>query len=231
MPKCEECNRDFATQEGLEQHNKDKHGAAQSVDRHELKQLKKQQKLATQLEESKKLKSSRRIKTIAMVLGVSFVLAAVVYAVVFVFPNQVITPLGGNNTAGTNDNLLSYNLKSHSGGLALHIHPHIDIEINGEKQLIPTNIGISPAGMRVIHTHETDGKLHIESPTPHQFVLKDFFLIWGKTFSSTCIFEHCVDETHELKVYLNDEEQTDIENVPLKDLDMVKIVYSEKPAV
>ena len=228
MPKCDQCDREFATQEGLEQHNKDKHGAAQSVDRHEMKKLKKQQKLVQQAEENKKLKSGRRMKTVAMIVGVSFVLAAVVYAVVFVFPKEAIS-LDGNNTAGQDhNNLLSYNLKSHSGGLSLHIHPHIEIEINGETQAIPANIGISPAGMRVIHTHETDGKLHIESPTPHQFVLKDFFLIWGKNFDETCIFENCIDETHELIVLLNDVEQSDIENVPLKDLDRVKIVYSEK---
>ncbi len=229
MPKCDICNREFATAEGLEQHNRDKH-AAQSLDRHELKKQKKQQRLMEQAEENKKLKSGKRMKMIAMVLGISFVLAAVVYAVVFIFPNQgTIAQPGGELVAGSMDNsLFNFNLKQHSGSLSLHIHPQVEIEINGEKQLIPVNIGISPQGMRVIHTHESDGKLHVESPYPHQFVLADFFAIWNKTFSSTCIFEYCTDENHTLTVFVNDVESNEYGNIPLYDLDRIKIVYSEK---
>ena len=64
--------------------------------------------------------------------------------------------------------------------VALHIHPFLKIEILGEKQVISTDIGVSEKGMRVIHTHDTTGKLHIEAPYPHKFYLRDFFYYLGQ---------------------------------------------------
>jgi hypothetical protein len=75
------------------------------------------------------------------------------------------------------------------GSFAMHIHPFVTITINGVKQTIPTNIGISPDGntFHEIHTHDTTGKLHIETNEPRDFRLDEFFATWGKPFSSTRI--------------------------------------------
>ncbi len=122
---------------------------------------------------------------------------------------------------------LSLNLKEHKN-LQMHIHPTLEIEILGEKQIIPTDIGISEGMMRVIHTHGTDGKLHIEAPMPHQFYLGDFFTIWGKTFTRDCIFEQCVDTEHELLLLVDGQPSDLYEGLPLKDGQQIKIVYKEK---
>ncbi len=124
----------------------------------------------------------------------------------------------------THEEILQLNLKDHNE-MALHIHPKIEIEILGEKQTIPENIGITEKGMHAIHTHESDGKLHLESPYPTQFYLKDFFTIWGKTFNKNQIFFYTTDDKHTLKVYLNGKEDNRFSDIPLKDDDVIKIVY------
>jgi len=121
---------------------------------------------------------------------------------------------------------LQINLREHTN-LALHIHPFLDIEILGEKHIIPADTGVSEKGMRVIHTHDTTGKLHVESPEPMDFYLKDFFTIWEKRFTNECIFDYCVDGNHSLKVFVNGVEDSRMGQVLLKDGDKIKIVYNK----
>jgi len=125
------------------------------------------------------------------------------------------------------ENIFEVNLREHKN-LALHIHPILEIEILGQKYTIPANTGISASGMRVIHTHDSTGTLHIESPYPYQFYLKDFFIIWGKNLNSSCIFEYCEDNEHELVFYANGIQSQERENIPLKDKDVIRIAYKKK---
>lgn len=122
---------------------------------------------------------------------------------------------------------LQINLKDHNE-LAMHIHPVVEIEINGQPHLIPANVGITSAGMRVIHTHDASGTLHVESPYPYSFYLSDFFTIWGKNFNDSCIFNFCEDDTHDLKIFLNGEETDLGPALLLQDKDRIKIVYEVK---
>jgi len=123
-----------------------------------------------------------------------------------------------------NPDMLAINLMDYKT-LAFHMHPHLEIEILGEQYVIPANIGASRQAIRVIHTHEPDGTLHVESPYPHQFVLADFFTIWGERFDKTCIFNYCIDEEHELLVFVNGGQSDLYENTPLREDDEIKIVY------
>lgn len=126
--------------------------------------------------------------------------------------------------------VLDINLREHVN-LALHIHPILEIEILGEPYIIPADTGISSEGMRVIHTHDETGKLHVEGPYPYDFVLGDFFTIWGKNFNSTCIFQYCENENYDLKMYVNGIESEEFENLLLLDRDLIQIVYEEKNEV
>ena len=58
--------------------------------------------------------------------------------------------------------------------ISTHIHVHI------EGMDIPKNIGISPGCFMPLHTHDTTGWIHLESSTPREFTLRQFFEIWGK---------------------------------------------------
>jgi hypothetical protein len=125
-----------------------------------------------------------------------------------------------------NDDILSLCIQHKN--VAFHIHTVLEIYILGKKQVIPKNAGIPRGCMHVIHTHDKTGQLHIESPFYHQFHLKDFFTIWGKTFNRNCVFEYCVDENHILSFFVNGVESDEYENLPLRDGDVIRIDYSEK---
>ena len=132
-----------------------------------------------------------------------------------------------NKEKSMDDDILNLNLREHKN-IALHIHPILDIYILGKKQILPKDIGVSVNGMRVIHTHDESGKLHIEAPYYHQFYLKDFFTVWGKTFNSTCILDYCVDDKYKITVLVNGVENSQYGDIELKDQDRIKIYYEEK---
>src|SRR5947209_1562386 len=48
--------------------------------------------------------------------------------------------------------------------IAMHIHPHLTILINGQDQVIPAGIGVEASGDLPMHTHDDSGTIHIESP-------------------------------------------------------------------
>ncbi len=136
-------------------------------------------------------------------------------------------PLRGSSTK---TDLLQINVLDNPN-LALHIHPTLEIEILGERRVLLANIGITDEKLHVIHTHDSDGVLHVESPVPHQFLLRDFFTISGKTLTSKCIFEYCVDDDHVLDMFVNGEKSDLYENLPLRDKDQIKIIYKKNETV
>jgi hypothetical protein len=78
--------------------------------------------------------------------------------------------------------------------LAYHIHIHLTIFVNGRPRLIPYGVGIAPPRMGIntpngffvgsgncfawLHTHASDGIIHVESPAQKTYTLGDFFDIW-----------------------------------------------------
>jgi hypothetical protein len=90
--------------------------------------------------------------------------------------------------------------------LAFHIHQEVQIFVDGAKVTIPKGIGIDEANQQiaVIHTHETDGVVHVESPkVSHVYTLGDFFGVWGLKLTKTCIGGLCTSGDKALRVYLN----------------------------
>lgn len=94
----------------------------------------------------------------------------------------------------------------------MHIHPKIEIFIDGQQITIPANIGIDPKlwknrtlehyGMPMpemqempymspLHTHDTSGVIHVESTANRVYTLGEFFDVWGVQFNETCIFDRC----------------------------------------
>jgi hypothetical protein len=80
-----------------------------------------------------------------------------------------------------------------------HIHTHLTIFVNGTPLQIPAGVGISSpqtqqtsAGPYVgsgacfswLHTHASDGIIHIESPVQRTFTLGNFFDVWGQPLSA-----------------------------------------------
>ena len=70
---------------------------------------------------------------------------------------------------------------------AYHIHIHLTIYINGKFVTIPKNIGItSDSGCFYwMHTHTSDGIIHIEAPQKQSnLALDDFLTIWHDGFAN-----------------------------------------------
>lgn len=88
-------------------------------------------------------------------------------------------------------------------GVSYHVHVHVDIFVNGVQKRIPAGAGIDqprlyeqiPGGEFVdnsgssclywLHVHANDGIIHVEAPHQQDFVLGQFFDIWGQPLSST----------------------------------------------
>ncbi len=109
-----------------------------------------------------------------------------------------------------------------------HIHPHLEIIINGQTQEIPANIGIGISCMNALHTHDNSGTIHVESPEKRDFTLADFFAVWNKTYNKNQILDYKVDQAHVIREAANGREVKDYQNTILRDNDQIVISYEEK---
>jgi hypothetical protein len=123
--------------------------------------------------------------------GALVVIAAVALVLVFT--------LGGGPTAATKHAATGAPVDGIScqtnEQVVYHIHSHLAIFDNGKQQTVPRGIGI-PGPQQVqdgfvesgkcfywLHTHDTTGVVHVESPTRAIYTLGQFFDIWGQPLS------------------------------------------------
>ena len=88
--------------------------------------------------------------------------------------------------------------------VAYHIHAHLAIYVNGAQKAVPAGIGIVKpwttenlsdgsqfvdGGKQIyyLHTHDSTGVLHVESPTSKTYTLGQFFAEWNQPLSSSQI--------------------------------------------
>lgn len=89
-------------------------------------------------------------------------------------------------------------------GTALHIHAHLDIYIHGKQQTVPAEIGVISSGISPVHTHDTSGIIHVESPDANAvYTLGQFFDIWGVRLTDDSIGGYKADATNKFVVYDN----------------------------
>ncbi|MBV9737900.1 MAG: hypothetical protein JO177_06985 [Candidatus Eremiobacteraeota bacterium] len=70
-------------------------------------------------------------------------------------------------------------------GAVLHIHQHLQLFDRGRPVQVPAGVGIPSAAncLYWLHTHTSDGIIHVESPTKRTFTLGEFFDIWDQSLS------------------------------------------------
>ncbi len=119
-----------------------------------------------------------------------------------------------------------------------HYHAHLSIFINGFSYLVPGGIGIKPPDcIYWLHTHDTSGIIHIESPENNTFKLGQFFDIWGQKFNNSQIFDFKADNSTDtatdtaLTVYLNGTaiKRTSYRDIPIVNHEDIVIVYGAPP--
>jgi hypothetical protein len=84
--------------------------------------------------------------------------------------------------------------------LAYHIHIHLQVYVDGQPRSLPGAIGIvGPVAQQTslgpfyaatgcyywLHTHTSDGVIHVESPSLRVYTLGTFFDEWRQPLSST----------------------------------------------
>jgi hypothetical protein len=114
--------------------------------------------------------------------------------------------------------------------VATHYHSHLDIFVDGKHVAVPKYIGINLGAnyLTELHTHDTRGVIHVESPKSNDhFSLGQFVAEWGVFLNSRCIGGHCDG----LKWYLNGKLQTgNPQKYVLQPHDEVAIVVGKPPA-
>jgi hypothetical protein len=114
-------------------------------------------------------------------------------------------------------------------GNAVHVHAHLDIIANGVPVQVPADLGIDEAHQKIspLHSHDTTGVIHIESPTaPATFTLGQFFAEWQVSLAADHIGGLVADGTHQLKVYVNGQPYNgDPASIVLAAHDEIAIVY------
>jgi hypothetical protein len=143
------------------------------------------------------VKRKRRQRAITSITIAVILIAIVVLAVVFLrgTPNAVPLP-----------DYLSHCV---IGNLVYHSHPNVTVIINGVG--VPFPITFDPSCAQPIHTHTTDGVLHVETDQDRDYTLGDWFLLWGHSqnsatraiLNSTQIFGFKTDSTHHLTMTVN----------------------------
>jgi hypothetical protein len=87
-------------------------------------------------------------------------------------------------------------------GTAQHIHAHLDVIVDGNAVAVPASIGIDNVhgSISPLHTHDTSGIVHIESPDQSTFTLGQFFTEWGVRFGQGCVAGSCAPTPIEVVV-------------------------------
>ena len=109
-----------------------------------------------------------------------------------------LAPVWSGLTGQTVDGVAANSMEQ----LAYHIHAHLAIYVDGQPMTVPAGVGIttpwqtqtesdgslwidSGSHFYYLHTHTTDGIIHIESPTETSYKLGQFFAEWNQPLSTT----------------------------------------------
>ena len=87
--------------------------------------------------------------------------------------------------------------------LAFHIHAHLDIFADGRKVRVPSQIGIPGRCLYWLHTHDSSGVIHVESPVKRTYTLGNFFDVWGAPLSRKKVLSFDVSSSEPLRVYVD----------------------------
>jgi len=118
-------------------------------------------------------------------------------------------------------------------GTVEHLHAHLDIQVNGQTVAVPADIGIDQAHNSIspLHTHDTTGVLHIESPVKRQFTLGELFSEWGVSLSADNIGSLRNTGDKAVRVYVNGTLKTgNPAAVTFTAHDEIALIYGPLPA-
>jgi hypothetical protein len=118
-------------------------------------------------------------------------------------------------------------------GTRLHIHQHLDVFVKGRRVTIPAGVGIGIQGLQPffspLHTHDSTGVVHVESPVVKTFTLGQFLAVWGVRFTPRCLGGYCMRGANRIRVYSDGKLVTgDPRALPLDEHEEIVIAYGTK---
>jgi hypothetical protein len=138
-------------------------------------------------------------------------------------------PPWNNGAAALPDNIAALGLNQLTNeGQVLHIHEHLDVWVNGKKVAVPALIGIyANQFITEVHTHDTRGVIHVESPKKRDFTLGQLFGEWGVKLTSSCIGTYCGG----VHWWVNGKQETgNPADLVLKSHQEIVVVHGKSPA-
>ncbi len=118
-------------------------------------------------------------------------------------------------------------------GQVMHIHAHLDVIVDGRPVAVPANIGIDEENDAIspLHTHDTTGVIHIESPEKTTFTLGQFMTEWDVALDRGRIGGLTTGGGNELHAYVNGREVNgDPAAITLSAHDEIALVYGPHTA-
>lgn len=110
---------------------------------------------------------------------------------------------------------------------SLHWHAQVAITVNGKREKVPANIGISSVH-NPIHTHDQSGQVHMEFESGpvkrQQLLLGEFFKAWKQPFSPTQL---AGKHGGRVTMLVNGKPNSQFESYQMKDKDEIELRYSD----
>lgn len=116
--------------------------------------------------------------------------------------------------------------------LVEHIHAHLDVFYEGQPITVPAGLGIDYNAGRIspLHTHDTTGIVHVESPEVKPYYLGQLLTEWGLQSGSGCLAGQC-PPAHPVVVYVNGSSSpTPLEKVEITAHAEIAVVIGTAPA-
>jgi hypothetical protein len=142
--------------------------------------------------------------SLSLVAGLAGTLALAATGVSSSVPHPAPPQGGQQTTAPQGDPVNGISCEAMEGS-KMHIHQHLVLLDHGKSVIIPPNVGQPPMRgcLYWLHTHTSDGIIHVESPTMRTFTLGEFFAIWGQPLSRTQAASMHSDKGAPLKFWVN----------------------------
>ncbi|WP_104091457.1 hypothetical protein [Arthrobacter sp. GMC3] len=114
-------------------------------------------------------------------------------------------------------------------GTAEHIHTHLSITADGKAITVPADVGIDLSAQLIspLHTHDTSGIIHVESPVQKGFTLGEFFTEWNVALSAKQLGSYTTAGGYTITTFVNGTKYAgDAADIALAEHEDVDIVIS-----
>lgn len=115
--------------------------------------------------------------------------------------------------------------------LQVHYHAHLDVIVDGKAVTVPAYIGIDNVKQTItaLHTHQTDGIIHIESAQDDKFTLAQVFTEWGQSLTTSQVGPVALGSDKAVHLFVNGKDAgTDASQVVLHSHDEVVVWVGAK---